>query len=330
MEINKLCKDAHENAVKHGFCNVLSLFDGISCGQIALERAKIKVDKYYASEIKTHAIKITQANYPNTIQLGDITYIDDIIIKKIGKIDLMIGGSPCQDISLANRNGNGIYDPNSGLFWEYLRLLREIKPKYFLLENVVGRKSSIDAITNWLGVKPIMINSSLVAPQQRRRYYWTNIPGIEQPQDKGLLLKDTQTLDGDNDMNLYGSEKFQAHIIKKLLMNDKWVTCGDDKAQCLTAGGVNKWNCTVFKTDKGYRKPSHRECEAWQTVPQNYTNVKGVSNSQVYDVLGDGWTVDVIAGILKNIKENKELILKIQRVHRENNKEIFIEKQKQR
>lgn len=289
--------------------NILSLFDGISCGRIALERADIDINKYFASEIKPYAINISNRNYPDIIQLGDVSGIDNIKIKSLGKIDLLIGGSPCQDISLMNRGGKGIYNEHSGLFFEYLRILRRIKPKYFLLENVVGRKDSIDAITEWLGVKPILINSSLVAPQQRRRYYWTNIPGVIQPQDKGLLLKDTQTLEGDNDIKLYGSPKFQTHCKNQIAKNRKFVTCGDDKAQCLLATGVQKWQTTVFKTDKGYRKPSIEECESWQTIPIGYTDVEGITNSQRYDVLGDGWTVDILAHIFKNIKET-ELIKK--------------------
>lgn len=295
--------------------NILSLFDGMSCGQIAFDKLGIKFDgknnKYFASEIKDYAIKIVQHNYPGTIQIGDVrkvSYKNGTLHTENGdykvNIDAIIGGSPCQSISLMNRKGKGIYqEDKSGYFWEYLRILQEVKPKYFLLENVVGRKDSIDAMSQWLATKPILIDSALVAPQQRRRYYWSNIYGITQPEDRGLLLKDTQTKEGDDDLKLYGSEKFQAHCEKKIKENKKFVTCGTEKAQCLLKSGIHKWQLTVFKTDKGYRKPTVTECEMWQTVPLGYTtNVPGLTDSQRYDVLGDGWTVDVIAHIFKGLK----------------------------
>lgn len=167
--------------------NVLSLFDGISCGQIALERAGLKVDKYFASEIDKDAISVTQYNYPNTIQLGDIRNINLDILPKI---DLLIGGSPCQDLSRAKTNGCGLNGEKSSLFYEYVRVLNEIKPKYFLLENVKMKKEYMDIITKELGVNPILIDSSLVSAQHRERLYWTNIPIIEMPKDKNILLKD--------------------------------------------------------------------------------------------------------------------------------------------
>ena len=165
--------------------NVLSLFDGISCGQIALERAGIKVDNYYASEIKPIAIKVTQAHYPNTIQLGDVTKIE---AKELPKIDLLIGGSPCQDFSCANLTRNGLEGEKSSLFYHYLRLLRELKPKYFLLENVKMKKADEAKINELLGVEPIAINSKLLSAQNRPRLYWTNIPNIVAPDDKGINL----------------------------------------------------------------------------------------------------------------------------------------------
>lgn len=167
--------------------NVLSLFDGISCGRLALERAGIKVDNYYASEIDKHAIKVTQHNYPDTIQLGDVTKIDFNQFK--GKIDLLIGGSPCTQLSVAG-NGQGLEGKESKLFYNYLDALKKIQPKYFLLENVKMKKVWEDIITDFMGVEPLKINSSLVSAQNRQRLYWTNIPNITQPEDKGILLKD--------------------------------------------------------------------------------------------------------------------------------------------
>lgn len=168
---------------------ILSLFDGISCGQLALRRAGVRIDKYYASEIDKFAIKITQTNFPNTIQLGDVNDID--FTKFIGKIDLLMGGSPCQDLSVAKQNRKGLEGERSGLFYKYIEALTTIKPKYFLLENVASmKKKDKDTITSIIGVEPVMINSALVSAQQRKRYYWTNIKGIVQPEDKRIFLKD--------------------------------------------------------------------------------------------------------------------------------------------
>ena len=167
---------------------VLSLFDGISCGQLALQRAGIKVDRYLASEVDKYAIKITQKNFPNTEQLGDVK---NVWAKNLPKIDLLIGGSPCQDLSIAKVGRKGLDGERSGLFWHYVRLLRTCKPKYFLLENVASMsKDNKQKITEVLGVEPILINSALVSAQKRKRLYWTNIPNITQPEDRGILLKD--------------------------------------------------------------------------------------------------------------------------------------------
>lgn len=168
--------------------NVLSLFDGISCGQVALERACVQVDKYYASEIDKYAIQITQKNYPNTIQLGDVNGFDSW---DLPRIDLIIGGSPCQDLSIAKQDRQGLDGARSGLFWRYVDCIKKFKPKYFLLENVASMPNKAkEIITEALGVEPILINSALVSAQQRKRLYWTNIPNIKQPEDKGILLKD--------------------------------------------------------------------------------------------------------------------------------------------
>ena len=165
---------------------VLSLFDGISCGRLALERAGIKVDKYYASEIDRYAIQVAKKNYPDTIQLGDCTKLNYL---ELLDVDLVIGGSPCQGFSFAGKQLN-FNDPRSKLFFEFVRAVRTIRPKYFLLENVKMKKEYQDAISAELGVEPIEINSSLVSAQNRKRLYWTNIPNITQPADKGILLKD--------------------------------------------------------------------------------------------------------------------------------------------
>ena len=183
---------------------VLSLFDGISCGRVALERAGIPVETYYSSEIDKYAMSVAQAMYPDTIQIGDICKID--FTQYVGKIDMIIGGSPCQDLSIAKQNRQGLHGERSRLFWEYIKALTIIKPKYFLLENVASMKNEDrDAITAVLrGIYPetecIMINSALVSAQQRKRYYWTNWH-VEQPQDKGILLKDILETAGETTEN---------------------------------------------------------------------------------------------------------------------------------
>ncbi len=167
---------------------VLSLFDGISCGHVALERAKIPVECYYASEIDKYAITVAQKNYPDTIQLGDINTVD--FKSLVGKIDLIIGGSPCQDLSVAKKNREGLSGKRSGLFWKFVEAVETIKPKYFLLENVASMsKENKDIISKALGVQPVLINSALVSAQQRKRLYWFNWT-VSQPQDKGILLQD--------------------------------------------------------------------------------------------------------------------------------------------
>ena len=166
--------------------NVLSLFDGMSCGRIALERLGIKVDNYYASEIDKYAIQVSQANYPDIIQVGDVTELDT---STLPKIDLVMGGSPCQGFSFAGKQ-LAFDDPRSALFFEFVRCVKELKPKYFLLENVRMKKEYLDVISEYMGVEPIMINSALVSAQNRVRYYWTNIPGIEQPEQRGIVLRD--------------------------------------------------------------------------------------------------------------------------------------------
>lgn len=163
---------------------VLSLFDGISCGRVALERAGVPVEVYYASEIDKYAMQVSAKNYPDIIQIGDCTQVD--FSEYIGKVDLIIGGSPCQGFSFAGKQLN-FSDPRSKLFFEFVRALREIKPKYFLLENVKMKKEFQDVISEQLGVQPIEINSALVSAQNRKRLYWTNIPNVAVPQDKGIM-----------------------------------------------------------------------------------------------------------------------------------------------
>ena len=371
--------------------NVLSLFDGMSCGQIALNRLGIKYDNYYAAEIDKYAIEVTKKNFPNTIHLGDVTKVKAADLEPI---DLLMGGSPCQGFSFAGKQLN-FDDPRSALFFEFVRLLKECKPQYFLLENVRMKKIYQDVITEHLGVEPIMINSSLLSAQSRHRLYWTNIPNVQQPQDKGLVIKDIlEDLPFDDPPN-YLNGNFGGRTRGSMVSSVE-----DDKANCLVASmykgqiplyvknpervketpnywqmdisgkgyasqqdrirkpkkpsnslaagsasipkvmcgafrgryneeGKTEQNLEIRKDDKTnsittvqkdnvltkdkmyYRKLTPMECERLQTVPDNYT--QGVSNTQRYKMLGNGWTVDVIAHILKNIHEENNNTLQTQR-----------------
>ena len=192
--------------------NVLSLFDGMSCGQIALKKLGAKVDNYYASEIDKYAISIAEKNFPNTVHLGDVTKITSVPYNV--KIDLLIGGSPCQGFS---KSGNRLNfdDPRSKLFFEFVRILKLVKPKYFMLENVVMNKESRDIISKYLGVEPIEINSNLVSAQSRRRLYWTNIPNVTIPEDKGIVIRDILEDNGIADMVInQGKQLAKANIEK--------------------------------------------------------------------------------------------------------------------
>ena len=182
--------------------NVLSLFDGMSCGMIALDRLGIKVDKYYASEIDKYAMQVSQANYPDIIHVGDITKLD---LSTLPKIDLVMGGSPCQGFSVAGK-GLAFDDPRSALFFEFVKCVNELKPKYFLLENVNMKKEWLQVINEYMGVEGIKINSALVSAQNRQRWYWTNIPTIEQPEQRGIVLSDILENDAEEPMysNIYG------------------------------------------------------------------------------------------------------------------------------
>lgn len=310
---------------------VLSLFDGISGGRLAFERAGIKVEKYYASEIDKYAIQVAMKNYPDTIQIGDVTNVD--FNKYIGEVDIIIGGSPCQDLSIAKQNRQGLHGERSRLFWEYIKALSIIKPKYFLLENVASMKNEDrDAITSVLrAIYPetecIMINSALLSAQQRKRYYWTNWH-VEQPQDKGIILGDIidgALADREKSRSIISSigrttnreffKKYQGQLAFEPIRLGTLPNLGTGQANriysvkgksvCLNAlgggGGAKTGLYKVDLPDGDYtiRKLTPTECERLQTMPDGYT--EGISNTQRYKALGNGWTVDVIAHILKFI-----------------------------
>jgi len=268
--------------------NVLSLFDGMSCGQIALNKAGISYSEYFASEIDPYAISVTQKNYPNTIQLGDVTKVKG---SKLPKIDLLMGGSPCQGFSFAGKQLN-FNDPRSKLFFEYTRLLEECKPTYFFLENVIMVEESEQVITDTLGVDPIEMNSSLVSAQNRRRLYWTNIPDITQPEDRNLFLKDIVSK-GVSIKTVRDSDRNLRHERK---LSQKSLTC---TATMYKGAGNN--GVTLIRRE-GQEELSILyvdEVERLQTVPQGYTDC--VSNTQRYKMLGNGWTIDIVSHIFKNI-----------------------------
>lgn len=281
--------------------NVLSLFDGMSCGQVALNKLGIEYDNYYASEIDDMSIRVTQYNFPNTIQLGDVTMIKGFSLPKIG---LLIGGSPCQSFSNAG-NGKG-FDGESGLFWEYVRVLKETKPTYFLLENVKMKKEWQDIISAELGTQPIKINSNLVSAQNRERLYWTNIPNITQPKDKGIYINNI--LDSEFDNKYWLLEKNSILLKNKVdLTNAPDLCCidvynkkfkKDNKSPTLT---LPHHNSLRLLQNGRIRKFTPSECEKLQTLPNDYTNI-GIADIHRYSMIGNGWTVDVIAHIFSNLK----------------------------
>ena len=265
--------------------NVLSLFDGISCGQVALNRAQVSYENYYASEIDSHAIGVTQRNHPNTIQLGDVTSVK---VENLPVIDLLIGGSPCQGFSFAGKQLN-FNDPRSKLFFEYLRLLKETKPKYFLLENVRMQKPFSDAISDLLGVSAIEINSKLVSAQNRPRMYWTNIP-FRPIINQNISLSD-----------IVGS--YDGISVLPRGTNRGGIKSYNGKSPCITTAS---WQHNFKVVQNGeIRMFTPNEVEQLQTLPIDYT--QGASNNQRYKMLGNGWTVDVIAHIFSGLVPDSQL-----------------------
>lgn len=281
--------------------NVLSLFDGISCGQIALSKLGVKVDNYFASEIEKTSIKVTQTNFPNTIQLGDVCAVN---ADTLPKIDLLIGGSPCVSFSGVISNNKG-FDGKSKLFFEFLRLLKETNPTYWLLENVEMKKEWEDVITNHLGVNPVHINSDKFSAQSRPRVYWTNIPLSDTLPNCDLLLKDV--LESNVADKYFYKESFDyvnQNVVEAILNikgHDilKRVNSKNAKCQCLTAVCGGNQQKKVIDGDK-VRKLTPLEYERLQNIPDNYTSM--VSDSARYQTIGNGWEVNTIVWLLKGIQ----------------------------
>lgn len=315
--------------IKQKGMKVLSLCDGMSCGQLALKKLGIPIEAYYAAEIKDVAIKVTLDNFPNTIEIGDVnqvSYKDGILTTEngdlqVGQIDLVMFGSPCQTFSLAmiTEHRVGLEDKEkSGLFYECYRILQEVKPKYFLMENVRSMKDKDrDFISQMMGVEPIIIDSALIAPAMRKRYYWTNIEGVEQPKKKDIPLQSILTsgyterqkarcLTVSDSRPLTTSVKMFHRFYYKgfntLVFKDRqhYLNCKqyyDDNYKGMAAKDIPVDETDVFD---GVRYLNQLELERCQTVPEGYTKI--LTRNEAADVLGDGWTIDVIAHILSYMK----------------------------
>ena len=319
--------------------NVLSLFDGISCARVALDRAGIEVNAYMASEIDKNAIKVSNKNYPDIIRVGSV-----VGLEVEGQIDLLIGGSPCQDLSIAKKGRKGLDGDRSGLFWEYVRIMKECKPQWFILENVASMpQADRDIITREMGVEPVMFNASLVSAQSRKRLFWTNIP-FTLPEDKGILLKDILQSNVDDSfyvnktMNANGKttgkvgyigegEQYgqggQAHRVYSTDGKTPTLSSGPALVKIGHIGGsdaqanrvyeTNGKSCTLsanggglgaktglYQSNDRIRKLTPVECERLQGLPDNYT--EGVATTHRYKCLGNAFNVDVIAHILTRVK----------------------------
>jgi DNA (cytosine-5)-methyltransferase 3A len=318
--------------------NVLSLFDGISCARVALDRAGIEVNAYMAAEIDKNAIKISEKNYPDIIRVGSV-----VGLEVEGQIDLLIGGSPCQDLSIAKKDRKGLEGDRSSLFWEFVRIKKECNPQWFVLENVASMpKADRDIITREMGVEPVMFNASLVSAQSRKRLFWTNIP-FDLPEDRGILLKDILETEVDEkfyvkkemktngkttgkvgyvgDGEQYG-QGGQAHRVYSTdgktptmssgpalikvghvggNMQGNRVYSTEGKATTLSAdGGGLAGGTTLVKQEDRIRKLTPIECERLQGLPDNYT--EGVATTNRYKCLGNAFNVDVVAHILGRVK----------------------------
>ena len=290
---------------------VLSLFDGISCGMQALERAGIPVESYTACEIDKHAIKVSKRHYPSIIQGGSVTEFS----AKEGEYDLVIGGSPCQSFSRAG-DGSG-FDGKSGLFWEYVRILKEAKPKYFLLENVMMKKEWQDIITEALGVEPVLIDSKLMTAQKRQRMYWANFP-ITQPEDRGITLMDLPERDRDviNNHPVVLSTADRMVVVRNATKRGYDIALHGDSVNLevpnskTRRGRVGDGKTNTLNTACNYGMNLNgnlvaltvEDCETLQGMTQGYT--EGISLNQRKKAIGNGWTVPVIAHIFKGMQSN--------------------------
>jgi len=292
--------------------NILSLFDGISCGRIALSRANIPVTTYFASEINTNAIKVSQHNWPDIVQLGSVTTVTK---DRVGDVDLLIGGSPCQDLSCGGKRTNYLNGARSSLFWEYVRIKNECNPTWFLLENVKTKKDVQDQISEAIGVDPICIDSALFSAQTRKRLYWTNIPVNMDIPDTGVFIRDVIDLNNKT-LRRNGLTYLPSALASTMRLDLSRNQCNvgsrnpkfnrvsqsnqvhHRKMGALCKHGDNRdW---IYTPETGVRELTIEECEIMQTLPVGYTSCLSNINRR-RELIGDGWTVDVIAYILAHI-----------------------------
>ena len=284
---------------------------------LSLIGADIDVERYVAYEVDENAIAISEKNFPQIEHRGDVTTADFTEFKGF---DLLLGGSPCQDLSINQRNRKGLKGERSGLFWEYVRALYESKPKYFLFENNYNMPKKDEAIiTETLGVEPIMINSSLFSAQQRKRLYWTNIPNVTQPWDRKIVVADIIEHHAHRE-NLYdetvfnGKENIYGYFNKPLRIGTigkggqgERVYSIFGKTVTLTANGGGRGAKTgLYLIDGEVRKLTPLEAERAQCLPDEYTLVDGISDNQRYKAIGNGWTIDVIVHFLLQLKKEME------------------------
>lgn len=299
--------------------NVLSLFDGISCGRLALQRAGVQVDCYIASEVDKPAMQVALKNFPDTIEIGDVQTIDT---STLPHIDLLIGGSPCQSFTFAGKrqgmsttdnvevttfdeymrlkNEGMTFAGQSYLFWEYVRIMRDVKPRYFLLENVKMESRWRDVISDTLGVEPVLLNSNRVSAQNRQRLYWTNIPSVTLPPDRGIVLKDIL------EPSVTWCDLDKKHHEAFLRSYPKWKPCPIEGKSLPLLASYPKHppHCPYIPcetSESGFRVLTPIECERLQTLPDNYT--EGVAKTQRMKSVGNGWTVDVVAHIFSGLAE---------------------------
>jgi site-specific DNA-cytosine methylase len=267
--------------------NIVSLFDGVSCAYEALTRCKIPIKSYTAFEIDKYAIAVSKANHSDIIHSGDVKELKTKL-----ECDILIGGSPCTDLSKAKKDRKGLEGDHSSLFWEYVRIKQLLQPKWFILENVASMKDhDKDTITKALGVSPIMINAGLVSAQRRKRYFWTNIPITNLPEDRGIVFKDI--MEKSVDTKYYMKDTF----VENKAQQAKRVHSIDGKTPTLCSGGAG-----LYKVDGRIRKLTPIECERLQGLPDNYTSC--ISNTQRYKCCGNAFNVDVVAHILSFISQN--------------------------
>ena len=287
---------------------VLSLFDGISCGLVALKNLGIPVEEYNAFEIDANAIKVSERNHPEIKRFGDVLSAD---FSQFKDIDLLIGGSPCQDLSISKAGREGLNGSKSSLFWKYVEALEVVKPRYFLFENVASMKKEDEAIiTSALGVGPVMINADKFLPQNRERYYWTNIPIKSQLVGAEVKFRDLMEksvpekyyykkpfrIDENRNKNVIGEIELKTYEANRRVFNP------DGIIGCLTCVSGGYQEKKVYDDIEGkVRKLTPVEYERLQGLPDNYT--KGLCDSKRYTVCGNGWAIPVIEYLLESLKK---------------------------